>query len=541
MTSSVDAGSPRILHLEDDPVAIQLVAAQLAQAGITNAVVGVSDRDAFMRELRTGSVDVILSDFNVPGFAGLDALAEVRSTAGHVPFVFVCGVSGRERVTPCLEAGAEDFVGKDQLWRLPLVVRRLLVTVIETRRRLALEKQQRSMACLVQAVSQLSLCRTLSEIAAVVRTAAREINGADGATFVLRDGDKCYYFDENAISPLWKGLRFPLEACISGWAMLNKQAVAIEDIYQDPRIPADAYRPTFVKSLVMVPVRQAAPVASIGNYWAHQHKATADEIALIQALADATSVSMENVAVYSDLENRVRERTSALEAANRDLEAFSYSVSHDLRSPLSQLMGFTELLKEHFSSDLPSTQLHFLSHIQDAGERMNELIDDLLKLSRVARSDLNRTSIDIARIANDTRAVLATRAPGRKIEWQIDEGLDASGDHSLVSVVIENLLSNAFKYSSKRTDARIEVGVVDRGPGDKTRSFYVRDNGAGFDPERADRLFTPFGRLHAQSDFPGTGVGLATCQRIIHRHGGQLWAESKPGDGATFYFTLPAA
>jgi signal transduction histidine kinase len=317
--------------------------------------------------------------------------------------------------------------------------------------------------------------------------------------------------------------------------------VAIEDIYQDPRIPADAYRPTFVKSLVMVPVRQESPVAAIGNYWAHQHKPTAEEIGLIQALADATSVELENVAVYNELEHRVRDRTAALEAANRDLEAFSFSVSHDLRSPVAQVIGFAELLKDQLEAAapgaLPPKSLPFVDHIYDAAGRMNELIEDLLRLSRVARSELQRRPIELGDLARETRARLEMREPERQVEWHIPEGLVAEADHSLLAVVIENLLANAFKYSSKTNGARIEVGATTAGTGGI--AFFVRDNGAGFDPRDAIRLFTPFGRLHPQSEFPGTGVGLATCQRIIHRHGGQMWAEGQPGQGATFYFTLP--
>src|SRR5215216_2626800 len=164
------------------------------------------------------------------------------------------------------------------------------------------------MSRLVSAVQELSLARNLATITDVVRRAARELTGADGATFVLREGDKCHYAEENAISPLWKGQRFPLSTCISGWAMLNRQAAVIEDIYADPRIPADAYRPTFVKSLAMVPIRTEAPIGAIGNYWATRRQPTGEEVELLQALANTTAVAMENVRVYAELEQRVKER-----------------------------------------------------------------------------------------------------------------------------------------------------------------------------------------------------------------------------------------
>jgi serine/threonine protein kinase len=174
---------------------------------------------------------------------------------------------------------------------------------------------------LVETVQRLSLARDVETVREIVRRSARRLAGADGATFVLRDGDLCHYVDEDAIGPLWKGQRFPMSACISGWAMLNRQAAVIEDIYVDERIPHDAYRPTFVKSLVMVPIRRLDPLGAIGAYWATRHRATAEEVRLLQALADTTAVALENVRVFTELEERVRTRTSELETANRELRA----------------------------------------------------------------------------------------------------------------------------------------------------------------------------------------------------------------------------
>src|SRR5262245_10431154 len=174
---------------------------------------------------------------------------------------------------------------------------------------------------LVEVVQRLSLARDLPTVQEIVRHAARQLTGADGATFVLRDGDRCHYADEDAIAPLWKGQRFPMSACISGWAMLNRRSAVIEDIYADDRIPHDAYRPTFVKSLVMVPIRVMDPIGAIGTYWATTRQPTAEEVRLLQALANTTAVALENVRVFTELEERVKARTAELEAKNAQLAA----------------------------------------------------------------------------------------------------------------------------------------------------------------------------------------------------------------------------
>jgi len=402
----------------------------------------------------------------------------------------------------------------------------------------------RGMQHLVSVVQRLSLARTLEAIQLIVRRAARELTQADGATFVLRDVNLCYYADEDAISPLWKGQRFPMSACISGWAMLNRQAVIIEDIYADSRIPHDAYRPTFVKSLVMMPIRTVEPIGAIGTYWATQHKATPEEVSLLQALADSTSVAMEAAGLFATLEKRVAERTeelnkrtAELEILNKELEAFSYSVAHDLRAPLITIDGFAQVLKETSAESLDESSLGHLGHIQTAVARMHRLIEDLLGLSRIVRAPMRKSTVDVSAMAREVAQQLRDSSPTRSAEIRIAPDLKAQGDPGLLRIALDNLLSNAWKFTSKRPHAQIEVDAV---PGAEGSTVYrVKDNGAGFDPRYASKLFGPFQRCHSQADFPGTGIGLATVQRIVHRHGGKIWVETQMDKGASFYFTLP--
>ncbi|WP_271411153.1 GGDEF domain-containing protein [Pseudomonas sp. Q1-7] len=277
---------------------------------------------------------------------------------------------------------------------------------------------ERNLECLVRAIQELSLARDLDRIAEIVRSAARELVGADGATFVLRDGDRCFYKDEDAISPLWKGLRFPMETCISGWAMLNREPAVIDDIYVDPRIPHDAYRPTFVKSLVMVPIRSLAPVGAIGTYWATPRLASAREVGLLQALADSTSVAMENVRLYDELEQRVVARTQELVAANRllyeeacererveqDIQRFSMT---DELTGLHNRLGFlhhaAELLSASRQQGTPCLVLHLEVESHDSGPGENLP----LAAARMLRAQFRRDDL-LARLGGGEFLVLAT-------------------------------------------------------------------------------------------------------------------------------------
>lgn len=398
-----------------------------------------------------------------------------------------------------------------------------------------IDHYQRALKLLLAAVCDLSLARDIETVQVIVRTAARALNGADGATFVLRDGNRCFYADEDAISPLWKGQRFPLNTCISGWAMLNRKPAAIYDIYQDARIPVDAYRPTFVKSLVMVPIRKENPIGAIGNYWAHPHQPTAQEIELIQALADSTAIALENIQLYQQLEHRVELRTAQLQAANRELESFSYSVSHDLHAPLRQIDSLADILIREHGGALDADAARLVTHISDSARKSRHLIDDLLEFARMGAQKIAPAEVDMATLAQGIFTELTENAD-RPVQAAFESLPNAFADASLLRHVWSNLLSNAIKYSGKREQPRIAVaGVVT----DHECIYSVSDNGAGFDPSHAQQLFGVFRRFHSSNEFPGTGVGLSIVRRIITRHGGRVWAESEPDKGATFYFALP--
>lgn len=246
-----------------------------------------------------------------------------------------------------------------------------------------------------------------------------------------------------------------------------------------------------------------------------------------------------DVTEQKETERALHQYGADLATANRELESFSYSVSHDLRSPLRSIDGFAQALVEDYQDRLDETGRDYLARIRAAAQRMGTLIDDLLSLSRVTRAELSRTAVDLSALATETAARLREHEPLRRVEWQIQPGVVADGDPRLLRIALDNLLGNAWKFTGKCQTATIEFGTVQLPDGG--HAFRVRDNGAGFDMAHATKLFGAFQRLHGVTEFAGTGIGLATVQRIVHRHGGRIWAEAAVGEGATFFFTLEAA
>ncbi len=291
-----------------------------------------------------------------------------------------------------------------------------------------------------------------------------------------------------------------------------------------------------VHSFVVVPIR--ARKAIIGTLSIMRsgpgRNYTPDDLMLLEDLASRAGLAIDNARLFRELEQRVRERTAELEIANAELEAFSYSVAHDLRAPLRAIDGFGQALLDDCGDQLDDVGRKHLARIREGARRMAHLIDDLLGLARIGRMELRRQEVDVSALAHSLFDRLRQEHPARSVLTVVEPGLVAHADPSLLEIVLTNLLGNAWKFTGKRASARIELARASGGPA----VFVVRDDGAGFDPAHAKKLFGVFQRLHTPREFEGTGIGLAIVERIVTRHGGRVWAEGAPDQGASFFFTL---
>jgi signal transduction histidine kinase/CheY-like chemotaxis protein len=427
------------------------------------------------------------------------------------------------------------------------------------------------LAQLVPVIRELSRARTIEDVQRIVRHAARSLTGADGATFVLRDGDQCYYADEDAIAPLWKGRRFPMKTCVSGWVMLHAQPAVIEDIYADERIPADAYRPTFVKSLAVVPIRSDCPIGAIGNYWATRRKPTTGEVELLQALADSTSTALENVQLYADLQLRIGERTSALEQAQHELDdrkraeaelvrvesqlrqsqkmegigRLAGGIAHDFNNMLSVILTYSSLVRSEL--DLSDPLRADVEEILRAGERASGLTRQLLAFSRqqvLAPQQLVLNDI-VQGVENMLRRVL-----GEDVQLEsrlLPDLYPTLSDPGQVEQILMNLIINARDAMPQGGRISVETNNVRvRGPyasehygvaeGDYAL-LAVSDTGTGMDRETQAKIFEPF--FTTKEKGKGTGLGLSTVYGIVKQSGGHIWVYSEPGCGTTFKLYFP--
>lgn len=370
-----------------------------------------------------------------------------------------------------------------------------------------------------------------------IAEAARRMLDVDGCTFRLLEGGLLVTAGHSGPGdlPVSRRVLKPGES-ITGKVFAENRPLIIRDLREDSTL-IEQHRQVLLaagyRSFLGVPLRVGErAIGTITLFSKEEREFRPDEVDLITAFADQAAIAVENARLFAELE-----KTNAqFQAANKELEAFSYSVSHDLRAPLRSIDGFSQALLEDYGDKLDGQAKDYLGRVRAGSQRMGQLIDDLLNLSRVTRTEMRHESVDLSEIARAIAAELQRAEPGRRVAFAIPETLVATGDARLLRIVLENLLGNAWKFTARHPGAHIEVGLADNGG---RPAYFVRDDGAGFDMAYAGKLFGAFQRLHAATEFKGSGIGLATVQRIIHRHGGRVWAEGEVEKGSTFYFTLP--
>ncbi|MET0336825.1 MAG: ATP-binding protein, partial [Caulobacter sp.] len=391
-----------------------------------------------------------------------------------------------------------------------------------------------ALAILIDAVEQLAGATTPADVGRVVRTAARQLTGADGITVVMREGSKVRYIDEDAIAPLWKGQAFPIENCISGWAMLNRQSVSISDIRQDPRVPIPLYEPTFVRSLIMAPVRPEDPIAAIGAYWAQPGAPTPKAVAVLEMIARAARVALENVRLQASLNDAL----TLAHAASRAKSEFLANMSHEIRTPLNGMVGAVEGLA---LTGMSSEQTALLDLLKDSSADLEQALGDILDFAGMEEGTtaLDRAPLRLGDLVRETADLFERRFVEKSLAFhvRVAEAAEtwATGDRVRLRQVISHLLANAAKF----TDAG-EVSIEATRAADGFH-IVVSDTGRGFDMTHSERLFDHFEQLDASSTrtVGGAGLGLAIGRRLATMMGGRLEAKSRLGEGSTFTLVVP--
>jgi len=495
--------------IEDEARDAELAQHTLRQGGFEFSFKRVDTEEGFLREIDEFKPSVILSDHGLPAFDGFSALTLAQQKCPDVPFIFVTGSLGEEMAIKALKSGATDFVLKHHLSTLPPALHRALnqaeFQVQRKRAEEALLMSEERYRSLVE-LSPDALFVQIDDKIVFINTAgvkllgankARDIIGRSALAFVHPDDRKKIQQRVRKLFEEHKPLHFIEHRIIQmGDGTINVEMAA-------------------------------APLTFEGKMAAQ---------VILHDITDRKRAEEEIRRLNLELEQRVVERTAELETANKELEAFSYSVSHDLRAPLRHIEGFVEILRATKADALDEEGQRHLQTIADSSRQMGKLIDDLLGFSRTTRVELRKIKVQLNEVLEGVLQEMQPDIRNREIEWDIGKLPEVEGDPALLRQVFYNLVSNALKYTRTRRFAKIEIGSTRT---DNEFVIYIKDNGVGFDPRYAQKLFGVFQRLHRASEFEGTGIGLANVRRIIARHGGRTWAESELDEGATFFFSLP--
>ncbi|HSY24104.1 MAG TPA: response regulator [Polyangiaceae bacterium] len=528
-THALPAEHTTILIIDDSPTFRSALRQALEEAGY-----GVLDAATGEEGLHVAAASrpaAVVVDGVLPGLDGAAVIRRIRLDAAlrDTPCIVLTGSEDHGAELRALDAGADAFVRKEA--DLDVMLARL-AAVLRARTASGVEAESLFGPKRILAVDDSATY--LDEVGTMLRGEGYDVvlarSGEEALEMLAAQSVDCILLD--LLMPGMGGK----EAC-----RRIKESAAVRDIplilltsledrqsmIEGLSLGADDY---ISKSSDFEVLRVRVRAQMRRKQFEDEHRRIREELLRSEILAATERAARELAETRATL-------VGELERKNKELEAFSYSVSHDLRAPLRSIDGFSKALLEDYGESLDEQAHHYLDRVRANAQRMAELIDDLLKLSRVTRAEIHRERLDLSRLAQSVAEEIARSHPSREVQFVVAEGLYASADERLMRVVFENLLGNAWKFTAKTPTARIEFGAETEG---KLVEFFVRDNGAGFDMKLSDKLFVPFQRLHHATDFPGTGVGLATVHRIVDRHGGRVTAQGTVGEGATIWFTLPS-
>jgi two-component system NtrC family sensor kinase len=524
---------PRILIVEDSEGQALHLRHLLEMEGWE--VVRASTAESALEELNRRLPDLIIVDYYLPGMQGDELCRKVRmnvDTRG-IPILMLTVEDASGNESAGLDSGADDYVAKSVGSEILLLRVRALLrnsdgrsTVLPPQephfrpaRLLAMDGSSEYLESLAEALS--------GEGYELIQAASAKA----GLEWIARDPFDCVMVD--LVLPDMDGIELCRRIQEMARALDRPMIVILltaseteEDITRGLEAGADDFVGKSTDTTVLIARIRALL----------RRKFFQEENRRIREQALRSELEVSEARAARELAETRAVLVDELERKNQELETFSYSVSHDLRAPLRSIDGFSNALFEDYAGTLDATGLHYLGHVRAAAKRMGELIDDLLQLSKVGRADLRRGQMDLSALARIVAAELQRVNPNRRVQVSIADGVMVDADYRLLQVVLENLLGNAWKFTNPIAAAVIEFGVAQQGG---VPTYFVRDNGAGFDMACAGKLFTPFQRLHPEAKFPGSGIGLATVRRIVERHGGRVWAESELERGATFLWTLP--
>lgn len=543
----------RILLLEDSQADAVLMDYELRKAGLTFRAKRIETREEFLDEITCNRPDVILLDHGLPTFDGFSALAMARERVPDVPVIFVTGSLGEETVVKTLKNGAHDYVLKHNMADLVPALHRALVHAHERACRRAAEEELRARVSQQEVAAELGLLAlSTCDLARLTAESVDRVAGTLGVEF-------CHVLELRPEAADWicrgsvgwgdpaSGSAIPSQDLwsLADYTLRMDQPVIFGDLRRETRFDGDALLRShgIVSGMTAILRLKGRPSGMIGVYSSKARAFKQHDLHFLRAVANNLAAAHERheaeqriFDLNAELEQRVAQRTAQLELANGELEAFSYSVSHDLRAPLRHVDGFLEILRANLPEQMNDQADMAYRCISDAAKKMSGLIEDLLAFSRMSRTEMHFVPLQIEKMLDKVRHELRMDIESRNVRWQVHPLPELHGDPQMIHLVITNLVSNALKYTRPREEACIEIGSL---PGENETVIFVRDNGVGFDSHYTHKLFGVFQRLHSTKEFDGTGIGLAIVRRIIARHGGRTWAEGKLDEGATFYFALP--